>query len=139
MIWKFISYVPRTLKYRSKPSNKMAQPCVYCGKMTRNFCDGQRCESQPLLFSRLCSECETKHRLCPQCVQAGSEPWTVPDKWHQQTVKSQTSACARCSFPNPRYRCSRCSAAMYCDLKCQKSDWKRHKALTCRNQSTDSK
>ena len=109
----------------------MALPCEYCGKLTVNFCDGQRCEDQPGFNNMLCCECETEHRLSPACIQAGSDRFMAPDEFHLLTVTNQTDACARCLFPKPRYTCSRCTVARYCDRKCQKRDWARHKALTC--------
>ena len=76
--------------------NQMALPCGYCGKLTGNFCDGQRCEDQPGFSNVLWSECETEHHLCPTCVQAGLESFTVLDESHWQIVTTHVLAV---SFP----------------------------------------
>ena len=50
-------------------------------------------------------------------------------------AKTMTVVCSTCGC-SPKdgkklMKCSRCCAAFYCDLNCQKSDWKEHKTKCC--------
>jgi len=37
--------------------------------------------------------------------------------------------CMNCHKLQPRSRCSNCGVTYYCDVNCQKTDWKRHKSV----------
>jgi MYND finger len=107
--------------------------CKWCGKTTTSFCDGLRCENSSHPNNPICDECQRNHpfALCPDCFRVGSDRYTTLDQQHQLIIYHQRRVCARCEYHAPRWRCAKCHVAWYCDERCQKMDWPRHKQLTC--------
>ena len=50
---------------------------------------------------------------------------------HPQTFAAPPKLCAYCCAPGARAICTRCMAARYCSVECQRSHWKRHQ-LKCK-------
>jgi MYND finger len=110
-------------------------PCTHCKKPTGNFCDGVLCERRNQVngsaMNAICDECERQHGLCTMCQFFKSTRRTCEDPFHLSVVKGGTNTCARCLMPGCTRKCSACHIAHYCNVTCQKLDWKRHKKLTC--------
>lgn len=57
-----------------------------------------------------------------------------------QTSSPPPSSCFTChklqsEFPHPLKRCAKCKGTLYCSRECQKTDWKKHKAI-CASQAS---
>lgn len=51
----------------------------------------------------------------------------------ERETQSSSKRCGNCQKSGESLlRCSRCKSTYYCDVQCQRSDWKTHKK-TCRN------
>ena len=62
------------------------------------------------------------------------KPWLSPDEIEKLTLDLKyislfSHICANCGTPNPKKKCP-CDAVKYCNIDCQKLDWKKHK-LQC--------
>ena len=111
-------------------------PCSHCGVYTGNFCDGVACENRKrvgLPYIRICPACEASHRVCKLCKEMMSPRTKCFGREHLIIVEGESRSCAYCAMQNCSLRCSRCNLAFYCDVACQKKDFKRHKVLTCVN------
>ena len=104
-------------------------PCSWCGLPTGHFCEW--CSSALGPEARLCSTCGWllgQCRLCRMAHLSSGLQTIIPPTG---SATCGTHRCGSCQRQGVHLKhCEGCCATRYCDRKCQKRDWSKHK-LVC--------